>query len=174
MRALLVGADVSISIGWAGGDEQTASLTAIEALVEAQKGRVTVETVADIVTLTITIPQARTVTVLLIEDNTSLLQLYGRYLALEQYRVLSAETGKDGLELARREKPDVIVLDIMMRGMDGLEVLQRLRSQSETQKTAVIISSVLPEEKLALSLAQTPSYLSRQPRRPDGFDSVLS
>jgi CheY-like chemotaxis protein len=173
VRALLVGVDVSIAIGWVGGDEQSASLAAIEALVEAQKGHVLVETDAENVTLTITIPQARTVSVLLIEDNTSLLQLYGRYLALEQYRVLAAETGKDGLELARRERPDVIVLDIMMRGMDGLEVLQRLRSQPETQKTAVIISSVLPERELALSLGAD-AFLAKPVSRVGLMDAIQS
>ncbi len=171
--ARLVDVDVSISIGWTGGDEQTASLTAIEALVEAQKGHVAVETAAENVTLTITIPQARPVSVLLIEDNTSLLQLYSRYLALEQYGVLSAETGKDGLDLAAREKPDVIVLDIMMPGMDGLEVLQRLRSQPETQKTAVIISSVLPEKELALSLGAD-AFLPKPVSRVALLDTIQS
>jgi DNA-binding response OmpR family regulator len=121
--------------------------------------------------LTITIPQARTATVLLIEDNTSLLQLYSRYLTLEQYRVLSAETGKDGLDLARREQPDVIVLDIMMRGMDGLEVLQRLRAQPETQRTPVILSSVLPEKELAMSLGAD-AFLSKPVSRVDLVDTI--
>ena len=54
------------------------------------------------------------------------------------WEVLGAGSGAEGLELARSERPDVILLDVMMPQMDGLELLERLRSEPETAQIPVI------------------------------------
>jgi two-component system, OmpR family, KDP operon response regulator KdpE len=71
-------------------------------------------------------------TVLLIEDEAGLRHAVRLYLELEGYRVLTAATGEEGLTLAREDLPDVILLDVMLPGIDGFEVLRRLRRFSAT------------------------------------------
>ena len=172
VEAGLLNRCVSITVTWREAPvEQTASLAALAALVSAQKGSVQVDRLGETTVLTLSIPQGRIASILVIEDNPSLLQLYGRYLATEQYRVLRTETGAEGLAMARSELPDVIVLDVMMRGMDGWEVLQRLRAQSETQSIPVIICSVLPERDLALSLGAD-AFLTKPVARFDLLDTI--
>jgi two-component system, OmpR family, alkaline phosphatase synthesis response regulator PhoP len=65
--------------------------------------------------------------VLLIEDDASIVAGLQLNLSLEGYEVLTAGDGETGYELAVRERPDLVVLDIMLPGMHGLEVLRRLR-----------------------------------------------
>jgi DNA-binding response OmpR family regulator len=64
--------------------------------------------------------------VLVIEDEKSLRLLYQQDLLREGHEVLLAADGKEGLDLAERERPDLVVLDIRMPGMDGLEAMGRL------------------------------------------------
>jgi len=68
--------------------------------------------------------------VLLVDDEQNILDLIGAYLSREGYEVYSATDGKSGLKAARAFKPDLIVLDIMLPGIDGLELLSRLRRES--------------------------------------------
>jgi two-component system, OmpR family, alkaline phosphatase synthesis response regulator PhoP len=70
-------------------------------------------------------------TVLLIEDEQSIQNMVTAYLRPEGYDVLTASDGPSGLEAARTHKPDLIVLDIMLPGMDGIELLTRLRRESD-------------------------------------------
>ncbi len=72
-------------------------------------------------------------TVLVIDDNTSLRENTAEILDLAGYRTMTAENGKKGVELATREKPDVIVCDIMMPELDGYGVLHLLRKNPDTQ-----------------------------------------
>jgi len=79
-------------------------------------------------------------TILLIDDEEDLgffiksaLELHGRY------RVLYSTDGKSGIEIARREKPKLILLDIMMPEMDGFEVLKELKEDSETMAIPVVM-----------------------------------
>ncbi len=65
--------------------------------------------------------------ILVVEDEVNLLELIRYNLAKEGYQVLTAKDGLVGLELARKESPDVIVLDIMLPGLDGFEVCRLLR-----------------------------------------------
>ena len=66
-------------------------------------------------------------TVLVVDDEQNLVDAIRMYLDIDGYRVLSARSGEEALELARRELPDVIVLDVMLPGIDGFETLRRLR-----------------------------------------------
>ena len=68
--------------------------------------------------------------ILIIEDDEAILRFLRRTLSYEGYTVETATEGRTGLELARTHPPDLIILDWMLPGMDGLEVLRRLRSQS--------------------------------------------
>jgi two-component system response regulator MprA len=67
--------------------------------------------------------------ILIIEDDEAIVKIIRRTLAYEGYQVEAALDGEAGLELARNHHPDLIILDWMLPGMDGLEVCHRLRSQ---------------------------------------------
>jgi len=68
--------------------------------------------------------------ILVIEDDAQILQFLRRGLAYEGYQVDTAEDGQQGLILARDNPPDVVILDWMLPGLDGLEVCRRQRSDS--------------------------------------------
>lgn len=88
------------------------------------------------------------VKVLLIEDEPDVLELYRLKLTLDDYDVVSAQDGPEGLAKAKSEKPELIFLDIKMPGMDGFEVLKRLREDEETKDIPVIILSNFDEEAM--------------------------
>ncbi len=69
--------------------------------------------------------------ILVIDDEQSILNLISAYLRPEGYEVYTALDGPTGLQAARAYKPDLIVLDIMLPGMDGVELLTRLRRESD-------------------------------------------
>jgi DNA-binding response OmpR family regulator len=70
-------------------------------------------------------------TVLVVDDEQRLVELVASYLVRDGFRVLRAYDGTTAVELARREAPDVVVLDVMLPGMDGLEVCRQLRQFSD-------------------------------------------
>lgn len=69
--------------------------------------------------------------VLIIEDDQGILKFLRRGLTYEGYEVAIAEDGEQGLELAQEENPDLVILDLMLPGIDGLEVCRRLRADGE-------------------------------------------
>jgi two-component system alkaline phosphatase synthesis response regulator PhoP len=81
--------------------------------------------------------------ILVVDDEPSIVKLVMAYLKPEGYEVLTATDGPSGLKSARAFKPDVVVLDIMLPGMDGLEVLQQLRRESQAY---VILLTARTEE----------------------------
>lgn len=78
-------------------------------------------------------------TILIIDDEKDIRTALAGILEDEGYQVLSAETGAEGIEFARQELPDLILLDIWMPGMDGLETLEKLKKQLP-QVTVIMIS----------------------------------
>jgi CheY-like chemotaxis protein len=91
-------------------------------------------------------------TVLVVDDNAGMLELFQRYLADHAYRLIGAQNGPEGLRLAEEQRPDVIILDVMMPRQDGWEVLQLLQNRSTTRDIPVIVCSVLDDPELAFSL----------------------
>ena len=67
-------------------------------------------------------------TILVVDDDDRLVSSVRRVLAYEGYRVLTATSGAEGLQLARDESPDLIILDVMLPGIDGLEVARRVQA----------------------------------------------
>src|SRR3954469_26030584 len=78
-------------------------------------------------------------TILIIDDEKDLIELVRYNLDKEGYDVISAGDGQTGLEIAQRHKLDLIVLDLMMPGMDGLEVCRRLRADARTGRIPLIM-----------------------------------
>jgi DNA-binding response OmpR family regulator len=67
--------------------------------------------------------------ILVVEDDTTLLEMVKYNLMRQKYEVLAAEDGRTGLQLARKERPDLIILDVMLPLMDGFEVCRTLRKE---------------------------------------------
>ncbi len=70
-------------------------------------------------------------TILVVDDEASIRNVAKAYLEHAGYRVLCATTGPEGLQMALAEQPDLIVLDLMLPGMDGMEIAARLRERSD-------------------------------------------
>ncbi|MEW6072122.1 MAG: response regulator transcription factor [Planctomycetota bacterium] len=85
-------------------------------------------------------------TVLLIEDDPDIVEMVRYNLEREGFSVLSAARGEEGVELARRRVPDVVLLDLMLPGMDGLEVCRRLRADHATVRLPILMLTAKGEE----------------------------
>lgn len=85
-------------------------------------------------------------TVLLCDDEEVLRQLVRATLGNGEYTIVEAADGDESLELARETQPDLIVLDMMMPGRSGLEVLRELRADPETAATPVIMLTARARE----------------------------
>lgn len=90
-------------------------------------------------------PEASDVTVLVIDDTPTNLKLLGDVLSDAGYKVLFKKDGRSGLKLARKRRPDVILLDIMMPEIDGYETCQELKADALTRSIPVIFMSALSD-----------------------------
>ncbi len=77
--------------------------------------------------------------ILVIDDEKDILKLLEYNLRKEGYEILASRTGEEGLEFAKSKKPDLVILDLMLPGMDGLEVCRLLYSQKETKNIPVLM-----------------------------------
>jgi two-component system alkaline phosphatase synthesis response regulator PhoP len=84
--------------------------------------------------------------ILVVDDEKDLLELVEYNLGKEGYKVLTAENGIDALKAAKKEIPSLIVLDIMLPGMQGLEVLRELKKRPDSQNIPVILLTAKGEE----------------------------
>ena len=112
-------------------------------------------------------------TILLIDDEEDLgffiksaLELHGRY------RVLYSTGGKSGIENARREKPKLILLDIMMPEMDGLEVLKELKEDTETVAIPVVMLSAKNDDHTMIEAVS--SYAQHYIVKPVEMNSLAA
>jgi len=87
--------------------------------------------------------------VLIVEDNERNLKLARDVLQVKGFRTLSAATAEDGIALARKERPDLVLMDIQLPGMDGIAALKTLRASLDTSAIPVIAftASVMKEDR---------------------------
>jgi CheY-like chemotaxis protein len=95
-----------------------------------------------------TAPWRKSTIVLLIDDDRTYLEMVTLKLELEGHPVSSATDGPAGIEIARREQPDIIFLDVVLPGIDGLELLARLKADPATRNIHVVIVSGRSERRL--------------------------
>jgi two-component system alkaline phosphatase synthesis response regulator PhoP len=86
-------------------------------------------------------------TILIVDDEVDLVDLLKYNLEQEGYSVVTATNGADALDIARRAAPDLIVLDVMMPGMDGIEVCRRIRKDAAIRTTPVIMLTARTEDE---------------------------
>ncbi len=85
-------------------------------------------------------------TLLLVDDEPDILEFVGYNLKKEGYKVLTANNGADGLKVAKKEKPQLILLDVMMPGMDGIETCDQLRKVPELENTLIAFLTARGED----------------------------
>ena len=84
--------------------------------------------------------------ILVVDDEADITALVAYHLAKAGYRVATAATGRDALRAAREERPDLVVLDLMLPGVSGFDVLAELRRLDETKDLGVILLTARKEE----------------------------
>jgi signal transduction histidine kinase/CheY-like chemotaxis protein len=97
-------------------------------------------------------PGAALATVLVTDDEAASRRIIGAHLAREGYRVVYAASGEQALEVARRERPDAITLDIMMPQVDGWSVLRSLKADQQLAPIPVVLVSITADRGLGFAL----------------------
>jgi CheY-like chemotaxis protein len=115
------------------------------------------------------LPVTEPLSVLMVDDNLDTLHLFQRYLSGTRYRFVGIEDPASTLSVAASLLPSIIVLDVMLPGLDGWELLGRLREHPATRNLPIIICTVMPQEQLALALGAA-AYL----RKPVSREVLLS
>jgi len=93
--------------------------------------------------------------VLIVEDDGSLLKVLAAGLGDKEFKVLTAKDGEEGLEVGLNEKPDLILLDLLMPKMDGITMLKRLRdgdSDWGKKVKVIILTNLEDQDKLAAAV----------------------
>ncbi|MFH1416531.1 MAG: response regulator [Elusimicrobiota bacterium] len=84
--------------------------------------------------------------VMIVEDNYVTVKLLRFLLEKQKFQVVSCENGKEALDCVENEKPDLILMDVMMPEIDGIEVTRRMKQNPNTSKIPIIILSALGQE----------------------------
>lgn len=79
--------------------------------------------------------------ILIVDDEKAVLDVLGEYFATQGYAVETASSGEQALEAAMRERPDLVLLDVRMPGIDGMEVLRRLRDHDESLAVIMVTAN---------------------------------
>lgn len=103
-------------------------------------------------------------TIMVVDDEKRLVSLVESYLKQEGYRVVSAFNGREALNVARREKPDLIVLDVMMPEMDGYEFMRKHRSENNTP--IILLTARVDDEEKVVGLEVGADDYMTKPFRP--------
>ena len=81
--------------------------------------------------------------ILVVDDDPRLLHVVSMYLSIEGYDVDTAPNGEEGLQHLEAQRPDLVILDVMMPGIDGLEACRRIKSNPETRLIPVVLFTAL-------------------------------
>jgi CheY-like chemotaxis protein len=110
--------------------------------------------------------------ILVIEDDPGAVRLLRTYLEDEGYDVEVATSGEAGIAAATRQAPDAIILDVLLPGIDGWEVLRRLKADPGLRDLPVVVATVVDERNVAMSLGAVDYFL--KPIKPDALLARLS
>jgi len=103
-------------------------------------------------------------TIMIVDDEKRLVSLVESYLTQEGYHVVSANNGKEALPIASREKPDLIILDIMMPEMDGYEFMRTHRTEMDTP--IILLTARVDDEERVIGLELGADDYITKPFRP--------
>ena len=113
-------------------------------------------------------------TVLIVEDNEKNMKLARDVLQAKGYTTLEAVTGEEGVKLAHERKPDLVLMDIQLPGINGIEAFKRIRGNAPTGKIPVIAltASVTPTDRSAISAAGFDAFLGKPINLKEFLDTV--
>ncbi len=83
--------------------------------------------------------------ILVVDDEEPIRDMLDRFLKEEGYEVILASTGEEAMGLAESEEPDLIFMDIIMPGLDGIEICRKLRAQEKTRSIPVMMATAFSE-----------------------------
>ena len=111
---------------------------------------------------------AKEKTILLVDDDLTLREMYEERLKQEGYMVIGASNGEEALLKAKKESPSLIILDIMMPKLNGIDVMAKLKDDGATKEIPVIILTALVQEidKLKDLMGEKDSYLVKSKEMP--------
>jgi CheY-like chemotaxis protein len=112
--------------------------------------------------------------ILIVDDEVDTLRLVGLMLERQGYEIVAAENGEQALAALENEKPDLILLDVMMPGMDGFEIARHIRGNSETENIPIIMftAKVQVEDKVTGLEAGADVYLTKPTQPKELFAQV--
>ena len=116
-------------------------------------------------------PQA---TILLVEDFDDTRLMMKLWLIKKGYRVIEAENGEEAITLAARQHPDLIIMDMMMPGLSGLDATRRIREDQSLQRTPIVaVSAYGADEYRAKALAAGCDEYVSTPFEPEALGALI-
>ena len=113
-------------------------------------------------------------TILVVEDFDDTRLMMKMWLVKKGYRVLEAETGEEGVALAQQERPDLIIMDVMMPGMNGLDATQRIRQDRALRRRPIVaVSAYGADEYRRIAIAAGCNEYVSTPFEPDGLAKLI-
>ena len=102
-------------------------------------------------------------TVLIVEDNEKNMKLARDVLQAKGYTVLEAVTGEDGVRIGKEKRPDLVLMDIQLPGINGIEALRQLRADPALETTPIVAftASVTPTDRSQIQAAGFDGFLSK-------------
>ena len=112
--------------------------------------------------------------ILIVEDNEKNLKLVRDVLQVKGFATVEAGSAEDGIKLAAQRKPDLILMDIQLPGMNGIEALKVLRADPETKPIPVIAvtASVMQQDRTLITQAGFDGYIGKPINIKEFLDSV--
>jgi CheY-like chemotaxis protein len=120
------------------------------------------------------LPPRRACRVLAVDDEPNIRRLIQTHLSRAGYQVLLACDGEEALALARAEQPEIIILDVMMPGMDGFQVLEALKSDPRTSESMVVMLTARSgDDPMRYSLRAGVDLYLTKPFHPEELRAVI-
>jgi two-component system cell cycle response regulator DivK len=112
--------------------------------------------------------------ILIVEDNDRNLKLVRDVLQVKGYTTLEAMTGEDGVKLALERKPDLVLMDIQLPGINGIEALHQIRANPETANIPIIAvtASVMQQDRKQITEAGFDAYVGKPINLKEFLDAV--
>ena len=117
------------------------------------------------------VPSTDAATILVCDDDPSLRELVRAVLG-PRYRFVEAADGTEALTIARELRPDLIVLDVMLPGLSGIEVLEALRTDADLRETRVVVITAWSHAELEAQVAGADRFVSK-PFDPDDLSTAV-
>jgi len=112
--------------------------------------------------------------VLIVEDNEKNMKLARDILQAKGYETVEAVTGEEGVKLAKEKKPDLVLMDIQLPGINGIEAFKQLRADAKTARIPVIAltASVTPTDRSQITAAGFDAFVSKPINLKEFLDTV--